>query len=243
MDHDFDLNDRLQAFFTPVPVLTPTTYQDFGTLSRVGSTRPPLVGRRRGDPALGGLACRVSSCVGMACVRCRGCRRGHQFPFVGWQQLWYTWSRLRPKPGLETGARVFARAGLAAHAVDILPGNLHRLILQVADQTGRGEACLHEVAGFGKEVSEGGETLPRRPWPAGVPACKHATSASCAMAHSVRASQDADFAYLFANKEAARMAGEEVAARRILDWYARQFKQAAHEVSHDRSLGKARAEG
>ena len=57
MDHDFDLDDRPQAFFTPAPVLTPAACQDFGnaisTLTRLGRFDEAVLLRADcGDPAL-----------------------------------------------------------------------------------------------------------------------------------------------------------------------------------------------
>ena len=100
MDHAFETGHRLQAFHTNAPVLTPAAYEDFGravdTLLRLGRFDeavllwadcveiehfPPAINGRAGR---GGLpACRVAPCVDMACQRCRDCRGGHQFPFVG----------------------------------------------------------------------------------------------------------------------------------------------------------------
>ena len=137
---------RLQAFFAPVPVLTPESYQDKllpPSPGWVASTRQCCFGPT-GDPAL---------------------PTGHLRPHRAWRpaeatnsllwdclhelQLWHERGRPLQKLGLEsigTPSACESRNCFALrNAVDILPGNFHRLNhLQVADQTGRG-ACLREI--------------------------------------------------------------------------------------------------
>ena len=145
MDHALEAVDRLQAFHTNAPVLTPAAYEDFGgaadTLLRLGRFDeavllradsveiqhfPPTINGRAGRESL--RACRVVPCSNMACQRCRDCRGGHQFPFVGALQSLHRRGRPPQTLGLEsTGTHsVYGKLICCASRVDLMRSTCFR---------------------------------------------------------------------------------------------------------------------
>ena len=170
MDHAFEAGDRLQAFHTNAPLLTPAAYEDFGRIQHF----PPSINGRAGR---GGLpACRVAPCVDMACQRCKDCRGGHQLPFVARSKGRQSLQRRGRPPqtlGLESiGIQsVYAKWICCASGVDLMrsicsqatfTALLSRMVLSNLTR----EQCGFTTE-FGSKAGGSGKTPPCCLWPVG----------------------------------------------------------------------------